>query len=298
MSLTRLARLAASAGVTAGLAFGGLATVGATSADAASTATVDATYSCSSPVLSGLPVLGDLFTFDVPATLTLSNLPDVLTDNIPVPAGTPISGTLDLSNLSATGLTGLITQLQLTLTQLLGGTPAAPVAVSVNNLLSSISGNLGTFQGTLGSFTPTSDLPLPIPTELNFGLLTGLLGSLGINCQLNRNTPVTITNSNGTTTSVGIAKQGSKIKAHVKRQGHKAVVKVKVKTTAGQKAVGQIMAKISGQKAKTKTLKSGAVKLTFQRLKAGKSKIKVKYLGNDYTNAAKKNVKVTVRSAR
>jgi hypothetical protein len=303
MSLKRITRLAASAGVTAGLAFGGLATVGASSASAASTSTADATYSCTNPALAGLPLLGPLLFsgFDVPAKITLSNLPDVITNNVPVPAGVPIVGTLDLSNLNGTGLAGLLSNLGITVNNLLGSTPAAPVGIAVNNLLGTISGQVATFQGTLGQFVPTDGAPLPIPTSFDASILTSLLGNLGVNCQLKPGSTITISNSSGTVTTTTVpaaAKSGATIKAKAVQKrihkGQKAVVRVAVKTTSGLRGVGSVMAKVKGQKAKTVALKNGKTKLKFKKLKVGVNKIKLSYLGNGYTNPAKAKVKVTV----
>jgi hypothetical protein len=284
MSLKRITRLAASAGVTLGLAFGGVAL--SAPADAATGSTsADLTYACTSP----------LGAFDVPATITIDNLPDTLTGLIP--AGTPIIGTLDFSQ--ANGLAGLLSTLGVTVQDLLGSTPLNPVGVQVNNLLTTVAGQVATFQGTLtSSFPSTSDLPLPIPAGLDFSLLQPLLGPLGVNCALKPGGTIVVRNSNGTTSNVGIPKMGAKIKAKaVKRtihHGQKGVVKVTVKTTNGAKGVGSLVTKVKGQKAKTITLKNGKVKLSVKKLKMGLNKIKLKYLGNGYTNPAKKTVKIKV----
>lgn len=301
MPFKRITRLAASAGVAAGLAFGGLATVGATPANAATSATVNATYSCTNP-LTRVPVLGDLVgQFDVPATITLQNLPDVLTNNVPIPAGTPIIGTLDLSQLSQGGLAGLLSTVGVTVEDLLAPTPLDPVGIQVNSLVQTLANNVATFQGTLtGGFLPTDALPLPIPSELGLdvGLLSPLLKALQIDCQLNRSAPIVVTNSNGTTSTLAVAKLGSKIKAKpVKRtvkKGQKAVVKVTVKTTSGAKGLGTLVAKVKGQKAKTVELKNGKAKLKLKKLKAGLNKVKLRYLGNSYTEASKKKLKIKV----
>ena len=71
-----------------------------------------------------------------------------------------------------------------------------------------------------------------------------------------------------------VAKQGAKIKAHARKvihHGQKAVVTAKVKTTAGQKGVGSIVAKAKGAQAKTKALKNGKVRFVFKGLSLGKN---------------------------
>ena len=73
------------------------------------------------------------------------------------------------------------------------------------------------------------------------------------------------------------------------------LVKVKVKTAAGQKAAGQVTAKV-GKRVITKALKSGKATFKFQGLKLGKRKITFSYSGDSSTNAAKK--KFTVRVTR
>ena len=69
---------------------------------------------------------------------------------------------------------------------------------------------------------------------------------------------------------------------------------VKVKTSAGQKAVGSVRAKIKGLKAKTKALKNGKAKFGFKGLKLGKHEIELRFLGNGFTNPAKKKVSVKI----
>jgi hypothetical protein len=311
MSVKRFTRVLASAGVTAGLAFGGLATVGAPAATAAtggSTQNVDASYLCNSPQLAAVPVLGpvlsSLTTFEIPATFTLSNLPDVLTDNLPIPAGTPIIGSLNLSG--GGGLAGLLAGVGLSVQQATVSTPLAPVGATLATVLGTVSNGVATFETTINGATAG----LPIPTSLDASILTNnpLLGLLGIQCQLKTATVNTTSpgagNTTTTTTTVrnfSVAKAGSAIKARVQKKaikrGQKGVVKVTVSTSTGAKGVGMLVVKAKGQKAKTVALKNGKAKLTFKKLKVGANKIKLKYAGNAFTDGSKKNVRIKVRNA-
>jgi len=299
MSLNRLTRLLVSGAAATALTAGGLA-VTATPAQAA-TATGSASYTCTTP-LGTLPApLNTLLpsSFKVPATFTLQNLPETLTANVPIPAGTPIVGTFDFSQ---GGLSGLVQSLGITLGTLLGGTPLAGQTTAITTPLS---GGIATVESQLGSFTPSADgLPLPIPTSLDAGIVLNLLGQVGvIKCSYDPGTAVFTGGTGGTGTGTGtggtinVAKQGATVKAKGKKAikvGQKAVVTVKVKTSAGQKGVGQVKAKAKGQKAKVKTLKNGKVRFVLKKLRAGKQKITFTFLGNSYTNAAKKKFVVRV----
>jgi hypothetical protein len=279
MSLKRIARLVASAGVTAGLAFGGLATVGTTSADAAVSSTT-VMYDCNSP----------LGVFHVPATLSLDTLDDALQANLPTGA-LPVNIALDFS---AAGLVpSLLFTLQSTLDSVLYPAGLGAVAVQLDGVFTQLGAQAATISGQLSSFIPTGtgSLPIPVPTSLDFGQLVPGLSALGISCTLNK------AYQGATIGTYTVVKQGAKVKAktkHMLHKGKKAVVKVSVKTSGGQAGVGQVVAKVKGQKAKVKTLVGGKAKLVFKKLKIGKQKIKVSYLGNGYTNPAKKKVHVRV----
>lgn len=295
MSFKRTSRLFASAAVTAGLAFGGLALT-APAAQAA-TATATAQYTCATPLANTLPpplntLLGS---FKVPATFSLDTLPTALTANIPVPAGLPLVGQLQFPTTQG-GLAGILQSVAITLQSILGPTPLNAVSTQFSN-------GVATISGQLGAFTPTSGLPLPIPTSFDASLLTNnpLFSLLGIKCTLDPGSTV-ITNNGGTTggggTTTGLAKQNAKVKAKGKKAvavGQRVLVKVKVKTAAGQKAAGQVTAKV-GKRVITKALKSGKATFKFQGLKLGKRKITFSYSGDSSTNAAKK--KFTVRVTR
>ena len=164
------------------------------------------------------------------------------------------------------------------------------MTVPLNGAFSQLNNGIATLDAQLGAFTPTGagDLPIPVPTSFDASVLLGPLGAL-FSCKLDSPT--------GAIGTLHVSKQAAKIKAHARAVGHhKAIVTVKVKTSTGQKGVGQVIAKAHGVKAKTKTLKNGKVRFVLRGLKAGKNKIKIRFLGNSYTNAAKK--KVTVKFAR
>jgi hypothetical protein len=278
----RSSRLYASAAVTAGLAFGGLTLTTPAAEAAAPSAT--ASYTCATP----LP--GPLSSFQLPATFSLETLPEALTANVPVPAGVPLVGNLDFSS---TGLVpSLILSLQSGVNMVLANVPGAGAAATpLNGVFTQLSDGAATVSAQLGSFAPgAGPLPVPIPTSFDFAPVAGGLAGVGVQCTLN---PGSV-NQGGTGV---VAKQGAKIKAHAKKvihHGQKLVVTAKVKTSAGQKGVGSIVAKVKGLKAKTKSLKNGKVRFVFKGLSLGKNKIKLRFLGNGYTNPAKKKVAVTV----
>lgn len=289
MNVTRLKRLAVS-----GMATGAMAAGALTLAPAPAEAATAATYTCTSNLPLPAPLSGVLPTsFQVPATITASNLPSVVTSNLPVPAGIPVVGTFDFSASGLAGiLQGLGITLQTTLNTVTGNVPGAG-AIPLSGAFSQINGGFSTLSAQLGSFTPTGSgaLPIPVPTSFDFGLVAPVFGLLGYKCTLN--------NPAGTAPigTINVVKQSAKVKAHAKaKPGHKALVTVKVKTSAGQKAAGSVVAKLRGMKAKTKVLSNGKVRFVFKHLKLGKNKIKISFLGNSYTDAAKK--KVTVRIAR
>jgi hypothetical protein len=284
MSFKRASRLFAGGAVSTALAIGGLS-LAPEAADAATTS-ASATYTCTTP----LP--GPLSSFQVPATFSLEDLPSTLTANLPVPAGTPVIGTLDFS---ATGLLpSVILALQQTVDLVLGNVPGASSAQTpLDGVFTQLSGALATVTASLGSFTPTAgSLPVPIPTSFDFAPIAGLLAGLGVNCTLNASSV-----QQGGGSGVTVVKQGAKIKAHTRKvihRGQRSVVKVAVKTSAGQKGAGSIVAKVHGGKTVTKTLRNGKVRLVLKGLKVGMHKIKIKFLGNSYTNTAKKKVSVRV----
>lgn len=280
----RTSRLLASAAATAGLAFGGLA-VTAPAAEAA-TATSTAFYNCTTP----LPIPG-LSSFKVPATFSLETLDDALLANVPVPAGTPLVGQLDFS---ATGLVpSLILALQGGVNLVLGNIPTVgpQLAGPLNGVFTQLSNGVATVTSQLGGFTPTGGtLPVPLPTEFSFAPIAGALAGLQVKCALDAGSV-----NPGPGIPVITQKYNSKIKAKASNKaGQKAVVKVKVKTSTGQKAFGDVVAKIKGQKAKTKALKNGKVKFVFKKLKLGKYKVKVRFLGNGFTNPGKQKVSVRI----
>lgn len=285
MSLKRSARLLAGVATSAALAVGGLA-VTAPSAEAASPQAT-AMYNCTTP----LP--GPLGSFKVPATFSLETLDDALLANVPVPAGTPIVGQIDFT---ATGLVpSVILALQGAVNLVLGNIPTVgpQLAGPLNGVFTQLSGGVATVTAQLPPFTPgAGTLPVPVPTEFSFAPVAGALAGLGVTCKVD---PSTITQPPGGGIPVITQKYGAKVKAKaVNKAGHKAVVTVKVKTSAGQKAVGSVKAKLKGMKAKTKALKNGKVTFSFKNLTLGKHKIKLRFLGNGYTNPAKKKVSVRV----
>ena len=283
MSFKRSARLLASAAATAGLAFGGLSL--AAPAAQAATPSASASYTCTTPIPAPLP----LHSFQVPATFSLQNLPGALTANVPVPAGTPFVSQLDFS---ATGLVpSVVLGLQTGVNMVLANVPGSgQAATPLNGAFTQLSSGAATVSAQLGSFTPgAGSLPVPVPTTFDFAPVAGALAGLDVHCALN---PGSVQQSGG----IMVVKQGAKIKAHAKAKGSRAaILTVKVKTTAGQKGVGTVIAKVKGIKAKSKTLKNGKVRFVFKHLNLGKNKVKLRFLGNSYTNSAKK--KVTVRVA-
>jgi hypothetical protein len=275
-------RLLASAAATAGLALGGL-TLSAPAAEAAAPS-ASASYTCATP----LP--GPLSSFQVPADFSLETLPEALTANVPVPAGVPLVGTLDFS---ATGLLpSLILSLQSAVHMVVGNIPGAGSATApLDGAFTQLSGAAATVSAQLGAFTPDAgQLPVPVPTSFDFAPVAGALAGLGVHCTLN---PGSVQQGG----SGAVPMQGAKVKAHAPKvihHGQKAVVTAKVKTTAGQKGVGTVVAKTKGFKAKTKALKHGKARFVFKGLSIGKHRITLVFPGNGYTAPAKQKVVVKV----
>jgi hypothetical protein len=267
----------------AGVALGGLGL--AAPAALAASPSASATYTCATP----LP--GPLSSFQVPAQFSLESLPSALTANVPVPAGTPLVGTLDLS--AAGLLPSVFLSLQSTIAMVLDQVPgSAQASGPINGAFTQLSGAAATVSGQLGAFTPDAGpLPVPIPTSFEFSNLVGPLSGLGVACKLN---PGSVASHGGAV----VTKQGAKLKAKavhkVIRAGGTAVVKVKVRTTAGQRGVGQVVAKVKGGQPVTETLQNGRARFSFPDLGTGRHRISVRFSGNGWTSPAKKSVVVTV----
>lgn len=300
MSLKRSSRLLGSAVITAGLAFSGLSVTAPAAQAATTTASAEATYTCTTP-LGLLPIT-------VPAQFTLTDLPEVLLDNLPVPAGIPLVGQLDFS---AAGLAGLVQNLLLSLNQtvdlVLGELPiVSGLTGTLDGLLTPITDTVVSVVGSLPEFIPgEGTLPIPIPLEINFAPLTGLLGGIGVNCTLNPASikPVgpqvvvvtnTVTNTN--TETVVVEKSLSKVKASPKREikrGTKYVVVAKVRAS-GQKLSGKVVLSGKSIKNQAKMLKNGNVRFVVKNLGLGRHNFTLKFLGNDGATPSVKTLTVRV----
>lgn len=292
MSVTRIKRLLATGVVSSALAVGGLAVApGEASAAAATTAT----YTCASTLPIPPPLNAVLLpSFKVPATFSLGTLPTVLTANLPVPAGTPVLGTLDFNGLSNAGLGGILTGLTLTLettlNTVLTGAGLDAVSVPLTGAFSQLNAGIATFNGTLGSFVPTDAgaLPIPVPTSFDFGLAVPLLSAVGYHCTLDN--PATMA-------TLHVDKSGSSVKAKVvtKRVHKGALGKVKVSVKTAGTATGKVVAKLKGKTIGKGKLKHGKATLKLKKLtKLGVNTIKLVYSGSSSAAGSKRTVKVTV----
>ena len=295
MSVTHLKRLMTTGVVSSALAVGALA---AAPGSASATTTTTATYTCASTLPIPFPLNTVLLpSFTVPATFSIDTLPDLVTANVPVPAGVPVVGTLDLNGLSNAGLGGLLTGLTPTLqgqlNTVLGTSGLGTAAVPIDAAISQFSGGVATVNGTLGSFNPSSagDLPIPVPTSFDLGLAFPVLSAVGYHC--------TLDNAAATApiATLHVSKAGSSVKSKVitkkVHQGSLGKVKVTVKT-AGT-ATGKVVAKLKGKTIGQAQLKNGRATLKLKKLrKLGVNKVKLIYSGSASSLAATKTIRVTV----
>ena len=116
----------------------------------------------------------------VAANARAAGAPDALTANVPVPAGTPLVGTLDFS--SAGLVPSALVSVQNGVNLVLGNVPGAgSAATPLNGVFSQLSGGVATVTGQLGSFTPGAGaLPVPIPTSFDFAPVSGLLAGFAL----------------------------------------------------------------------------------------------------------------------
>ncbi|MXG89570.1 hypothetical protein [Nocardioides flavescens] len=299
--------------LTAALTAAATLTIATAAPASAASATVTGTYTCSSP-LGTVPLLGGvvgpLTTFKVPATYSLPSLPDTLTANVPVPAGIPVLGTLDLSG---AGLGAALTSLQVTSLRAFDGTPLAPVGVTLAPATTPVVGGVASLSGTLGGFTPgPGALPVPVPTSFDIGPATPVLGALGVHCDLDpgylvlpgdpgggksgAGTGGGIVTTPGGGGYVNVGKQTARIRARgakVLWAGHRAAYVVTVTTSAGQQGAGRVTVRGSGAKV-AKTLRGGRARVVVKGLRPGTRVLRFAYAGNDWTEPATRQVKVRV----
>lgn len=317
MSTSPRRRLVAGTALAATLALG--AALGAAAPASAASATVTGSYTCTSALspLGSLPLLGGLTapltTFTVPAQFSLSSLPDTITANVPVPAGIPVVGTLDLSG---AGLGGALTSLQLNGVRAFDGSALAPVGVTLHQATTPVVGGVATVSGALEAFTPgPGALPVPVPTSFGIGPVTPVLGALGYRCSLDPGYLVlpgdpgggrpgaggsTVVTTPGGGGYVTVAKQTAVVKAtgaKVVRAGRRAAYVVTVTTSAGQQGAGRVTVRGSGAKV-VKTLRAGRTRVVVKGLQPGKRTLRIAYAGNDWTEPASRRMVVRVLPRR
>jgi len=300
----------------AGLAAVVTTAIGSAAPASAASATVTGSYTCTSPVgtvplLGG--VLGPVTTFKVPATFSLPSLPDTLTAGVPVPAGIPLTGRLDLGG---AGLGAALTGLQLSAVRAFEGTSLAPVGVTLAQATTPVVGGVATVSGTLGGFTPGAGaVPVPVPTSFDIGPATPVLGALGVRCDLDPGYLVLPgdpgggkpgSGTGGVVTTPGgggyvtVAKQTAVVEAAGARRvraGHRSAYVVTVTTSSGQEGAGRVVVRGAGAKV-VKTLRAGRTRFVVKGLQPGRRVLRISYSGNDWTEPASRRMTVRVLPPR
>lgn len=262
-----------------------LATAGLV-AGTAGTATADpvtTTYTCTQALIGA---------FEVPVLVEPPALPTVPA-GVPVPAGAlpveavagvpaAVAGMLGLINADGGALTGF---------SVLAGGTAIPIQGLAGTGEKQADGSLlMRTTGTNGAFTSplpgTHDLSMPT----SFNLVPTSAGTL-LNFEIPCSTEAPA--SLGQLTTVKQGSQMSAKKVTKVKRGTKAKLPVSVTNMVGG-ASGDVVAQI-GKKKVTKALSDGQARLALPRLKKpGTYKVKLSYLGDTVTEAAKKTVKIKV----
>lgn len=282
------------------IAAAGLA-LGAGSADAATTATYNCTFTALDPI-SNLPT--NHVTLPVPLTSSFPTLP--LQAGKLVPAGTPVSATLDLSALfnpldaNAALVTAAISQFGIT--QLGGSVPfdasnpvmlgSVPITGSLSSaptgLASLLAGLTGT--GTLNAFTPVGSGAQNVTLPASFNLVpSALAGTTPVPLP-----PIPCTSATGSSVVVGQVQVAPATSTQVGKLVVTGPKKAKLGKTVAFKVsqsngTGTVVAKVGKKVVGRGTLANGAATVKVKHLKKGKSKIVFS------VGSAKVTVKITVR---
>ena len=200
-------------------------------------------------------------------------------DNVSVTVCEDTNTTVRATHVPEPSVFGTASKLDVTVSAEKGGTPTGTVEVLKADKTKIGS---GTLTGGKASIALPADLPVGTHVlTVNYAGNGGFLASSGT---------VTVTVEEA-------AKAESTTKVKVKpakpEAGEKITFKVKVKADVA--VTGKVVIKVDGKK-RTVRLKDGKAKLTIKKgLKAGKHKVKVKYLGSDTVMRSKDTLKFKVR---
>jgi hypothetical protein len=253
------------------------------------------TFSCDVPLLGSidLPLVAGIPSLpaSLPTELPLSSLPVDVTSLVPGSLLGPLSF-LGLGDLGGT-ISGF--------SMLLGGLPisvddlsALPVAIpSLGDLPLAATGLTSAGTAKVGApgvydlalptsfnFLPLSSLPLPIP-----------LPALGLPCTIKDPSTAIVG-------QVTVRKQTASLTAltasRTITKGAAAKVATSVVRELGGKGAGKVQVFDNGKRITSKNLNNGNARFTLRHLGIGKHTLKFKYLGNDKTAGATKNVNLRV----
>lgn len=300
MNISGIPTRLAVTGLAAALAAGAMVAGTTATAEAAGTNQLaglggGTTYSCEVPLLGpvDLPLVADIpdLPTELPTELPLAGLPVNVTSVLPSSLLGPL-GFLGLTDIGGSigGFTMILGGLPLPVDGLsalpvgipsLGDLPLA--AAGLSSPTTQKAGAPGVYDLALPTsfdFLPLSSLPLPIPVP-----------ELGLPCTIKD--PAT-----AVVGSVRVRKQTAALAAAVTRNPvprHKAPkVAVNVARELGGKGAGTVVARMDGRKVGSTTLNNGSAIMKLAKMKPGKHKVTLTYLGNARTAKSSKNVVVRV----
>jgi hypothetical protein len=290
MSVGRTSRLLAAtvAGVVAAVGVPALTGQAPASAQPATT-----TYLCT------FPEMGEV---EVPLTVNVANLPAELPVGIPVPAnGWDVRATLHLDDLTTSyliGHTNAITAVITGLEPVLGDKPV-PVTLASGVEVLPVAEPLDVpMAGTNSAFTPrpsAEPLPLELPKLFTIDLGDGTgVPLFSVACVWDADSDL------GVIGTVSVVKQAASMARKLLRKPVKTTKRAKVRVTVvsqtGGAAPGQVTASLGGRRLALGELTDGRVVLKLARLRAGKHRVSLRYLGS--RNVAGTVRKVTVKVVR
>lgn len=248
------------------------------------------TYECTFPELEEV---------DVPLTVDVTNLPGKLPVGVPVPASAwAARATLRLDDLTTAYLLGHTNDIIAKVSGLpttLDGRPV-PLDVASGVEVLPVAEPLDVpMAGTNREFTPKAvgdDLPLALPDSFTLDLYDGEGAPLfSVECEWWDGDLEVVG-------AVSVVKQTAAMTRQLVKKpvktSKRAKVRVSVLSQAGQAATGEVRAMIGGRTLVVRELTDGRVTLRLPRLRAGKHRVTLTYLGSKLVDKTTRNVTVKV----
>ncbi len=204
-------------------------------------------------------------------------------DNVAVTVCDDTNTTVTATHTPEPSVFGTASKVDVTVAAAAGGTPTGTVEVLKADKTKVASGTLA---GGKASIALPADLPVGTHVlTVNYAGSGGFKASSGT---------VTVTVKAAEPAVKADSKTVVKVKPGTPKAGKKVSFKIKVKAK-GEDVTGKVKVKVDGKKYTVK-LKNGKAKLTIKKgLKAGKHKVKVKYLGSDTVKRSNDTAKFTVK---